>query len=210
MKNVYRRYGNIVVIELWNHADKTSHETTIDLADLPIADSMRGTWNAVPARSPKGKFYAMAKIWDCDRQKSVNTGLHRLILGLTDRKMEGHHKDNNGLNNRRYNLEAVDHKRNMRERTPGRDWAAIDTRRLVADEYRKERAIAADVALTHGITRQMLWKIRDDSRIESAAAIDYRDRCKVAGVRTLEELKLRAKSASSAKYSAIRGDLSPK
>lgn len=40
--------------------------------------------------------------------------MHRLILGLTDRKVVGDHRDGNGLNNRRSNLRSCTQAENMR------------------------------------------------------------------------------------------------
>lgn len=45
--------------------------------------------------------------------------MHRQILGITDPKIEVDHRDNDGLNNRRYNLRTCTHVQNMRN-TPSR------------------------------------------------------------------------------------------
>lgn len=57
-------------------------------------------WNAQPSRST---FYAVRSEW-VSYKKRKHIRMHRVILGLTDRNVEGDHKDRNGLNNQRHNL----------------------------------------------------------------------------------------------------------
>ncbi len=45
-----------------------------------------------------------------------NVKMHRLILGLTDSKIQADHKDNNGLNNQRSNLRICNHQQNCLNR----------------------------------------------------------------------------------------------
>lgn len=45
-----------------------------------------------------------------------NILMHRLILGLTDPKIFGDHKDHNGLNNQRNNIRICSHNQNMQNR----------------------------------------------------------------------------------------------
>ena len=69
------------------------------------------------------RWYAMCvigRLWyartdirrpDCKRSALM---IHRLILGITDRKVHVDHIDGDGLNNRRSNLRACSHSENLR------------------------------------------------------------------------------------------------
>lgn len=61
-------------------------------------------WHAQKCRDA---FYAERKEWDASKKKMVRVAMHRLILGLTDKNIEGDHIDRNGLNNQKNNLRAV-------------------------------------------------------------------------------------------------------
>lgn len=54
-------------------------------------------------------------------QKPTRTYMHRLILGLTDRKQESDHVDRNGLNNQRRNLRTATRSQNMKNRMAQRN-----------------------------------------------------------------------------------------
>lgn len=60
--------------------------------------------------SSRGMFYAKRE----DRGKEVK--MHRLILGLTDPKIEGDHRDRDGLNNQRNNLRVATRSQNCHNR----------------------------------------------------------------------------------------------
>jgi len=68
-------------------------------------------WCALKA--PK-TFYAIRR--DNDVKKST-IYMHRQILKLTDRNIQGEHRDNNGLNNQRSNLRACTNLENQRNKT---------------------------------------------------------------------------------------------
>ncbi len=56
--------------------------------------------------------YVQRKSMD-EKGKRVNIRMHRLILGLTDPKVFGEHKDHNGLNNQRGNLRLATNAQNQ-------------------------------------------------------------------------------------------------
>ena len=147
-----------------------------------ISQATGGQWYAAPAKAPRGKYYAQCK------SSGKTILMHRVILNLTDPLIEGHHIDNNGLNNKRANLEKRSHRDNIRARWPDKDWSAIDILRSTADEYREERLIAARVRSAHSMTRQGIWKIRIGTVRESPAALEYRRECDQRGMRTLSAL----------------------
>src|ERR1035437_8173818 len=64
-----------------------------------------GPWHAQRSRST---FYATFS--------QRNLGMHRVIVGVTDPKDQVDHEDNDGLNNRRYNLRVATHAQNQRNR----------------------------------------------------------------------------------------------
>jgi len=187
MKNPYEVFGRVVRMEVWY---KTPFYCWFDTADLPRVQEYSGLWYANPARAPKGKYYVMAKFYDSVAKTTRSVMLHRHILKLTDPKVEGHHVDNDGLNNRRENLQAVTHKVNMRERWSNKDWEWLDAAHVDREEYRKERKIAARIAKENGLTRAGMWRIRlSQPGTGSERAKAYRTACYDAKVRTLRELQ---------------------
>jgi hypothetical protein len=187
MTNPFEVYGRVVRMEVWHRSRQLF--CWFDTADLQLAQSYSGLWYANPARAPSGKYYVMAKFWDPAKKQSKSTMFHRVILGLTDPEIEGHHKDNDGLNNRRDNLVAVSHKVNMRERSPNRDWQWLDAARDQAAIYRAERIIATAIQKQFELTRAALWKIRVGHTKGSCAARAYRDAIDAEHLQTLAQLQ---------------------
>lgn len=64
-------------------------------------------WHALKHRDT---FYAAR--WIGGRKNKKYFYMHRVILGLTDSKIEGEHADNNGLNCQRYNLRIATRSQN--------------------------------------------------------------------------------------------------
>lgn len=78
----------------------------IDDPDWPLVS--RYKWRA---KKSKQTFYAIAHDYSSGRDHSLR--MHRLILGLTDPKEQGDHRDGNGLNNQRHNLRTASHSQNQ-------------------------------------------------------------------------------------------------
>ena len=79
----------------------------IDEADLELVSGYK--WYA---HKDKNTFYAYANVRRADGSWT-KVKMHRLILGLTDRKTQADHCDGNGLNNRRVNLRACKNTENQ-------------------------------------------------------------------------------------------------
>ena len=157
------------------------------------AQAFNTTWYANAARKSKTKWYVQARVYNRETRKSTTVMLHRIILGLTDPAIEAHHKDNDGLNNRRRNLEPLTHIQNLRagrkhSKRCGLTWDKIDEGRKLAIEYRLERQIAATVATVFDVTRIHMYRIRN-GQAQSSPAKAYRAAVALAGVRSLQELK---------------------
>jgi hypothetical protein len=188
MKNPYEIQGESVSITVRKAKPRAFLDAWIDLADLPKVQAFRGTWYASEARAPVGKHYVFGKQWNRETKKSTTISLHRLLFDFPP--CEVHHVDNDGLNCRRLNLDALTHQANIREHWPERDWAPIDKARQVAKEYRQERLIAAQVAREFGLGRQNLWRIRRGYVTSSPAAESYLQRISAANIRPLEMLMI--------------------
>lgn len=117
MKNVYFEACGIVFITV--KYKETSYDCRVDSADLPKLLDLDVSWYANPAKASAGKFYVMGK------HKRKTLMLHRVILGLTDERFVNH-KDNDGLNNTRENLEICTPKENTRAHWQDRDWTDYD------------------------------------------------------------------------------------
>lgn len=59
-------------------------------------------------------YYATRTFQEGEKRKQIK--MHREILGLTDPKQLGDHKDNDGLNNQRNNLRACNYSENARNK----------------------------------------------------------------------------------------------
>lgn len=76
--------------------------TVVDIEDLPLIQGHNWRVDAYGyAERGEGSYSEYRKIY-----------MHRVILGLTDRSIEGDHIDHDKLNNTRNNLRAVSHKGN--------------------------------------------------------------------------------------------------
>ncbi len=112
------------------------------------------------------------------------------ILGSHLAELDVHHKDNDGLNNRRRNLEAMTHKRNMREGAAPRDWEAWDREKAEeaarVEVFKKAVRIGLEVAEEFGLVRQQLWLIRNSVMPKSKAAQRFWDRVRLEAPEILE------------------------
>jgi hypothetical protein len=109
MKNKYKTIDDYVIIYMQRrNGDK--YETVIDLDDLPKLLELNCTWYAHYYQSPK-KWYACATI------NSKTIMLHRLLMGVTDRKIRVDHEDYNTLCNRKSNLRIANATLNARNRS---------------------------------------------------------------------------------------------
>lgn len=164
MKNRYSEQGEVTLINVWcvdGWRDRyESLAVVVDTADLPLLLSHSITWYAQKARAPFGKYYVFSKVRDKETGRHRTISLHRLLMGEPV-GMDVHHKDNDGLNCRRSNLEVLTHQENHRARKQGKDWEAHDK---AADEKRNramEKRRAREVVKQTGFTRQYIWQIRN-------------------------------------------------
>lgn len=182
--------GRDAVIEVWDYVAKCKRDCWIDACDLAIVSAFKSTWLAHHARKSTSKWYVIGKQYDPGTRKCKTVMFHRLLLGVIDPNVEVHHKDNDGLNNRRSNLELLTHQQNMRERDPRRDWAHLDDARRVSALCRSERLIAKKIQDEFGITRAHMYSIRMSRvSIRSAPSEAYYCAIKAVGLKTLEELQ---------------------
>lgn len=153
----------------------------IDLVDIPKITELGLHWRLSPAKAPEGKYYVQS------RKQGKVILLHRVILGLTDPAIEGHHINNDGTDNRRCNLEAVSHINNHRARKPNADWNEYDRVKAASLEYATERKIADELGKRFGVSRAMLYKVRRGIGGRKTRA-EYEKLCLAAGVRTLDQM----------------------
>jgi len=79
----------------------------IDEADWDLV-----RWHKWCARKDRNTFYAQASVRRADGTLT-KVQMHRLLLGMTDPKIQCDHLDGDGLNNRRANLRTCTHTQNM-------------------------------------------------------------------------------------------------
>jgi len=92
--------------------DGSVHVTTVDAAEYALVADYR--WYVLIGNS--GVVYALAS-----PPRECTVGMHRLILGVTDPKVEVDHIDHNGLNNTRANLRVCTKTENLRNSRRRRD-----------------------------------------------------------------------------------------
>jgi len=135
---------------------------SIDRADFKLVDSYPGSW--VAKWNPTAQtFYARNNAgygWKAGY-------MHRLILGVTDRKIQIDHKDHNGLHNWRDNLIRSDVKLNGFNRR-GAERGSISGRRNVYWNQREQK--------------YMVWFVHNGQRYYFGyfADIDVADRVAIA------------------------------
>lgn len=181
MKNKYTIDGDIVRIKLktperlrGEYSDYL--EAIIDLPDLEKLLAVNCTWYPNPAKAPKGKFYVMTKMrWRPESQVFRTVMLHRFLIGKPT--YEVHHKDNDGLNNRRKNIQDVTHIINMRAQFGPRDWGAYEANKKSKEQriavFKKLVDIGKQIQEFKGLTRTQLFKIRTKVLPRSTTARMY-------------------------------------
>lgn len=123
----------------------------IDKADEDFARQF--SWYAVPVTN--GRFYAHARV----RKTGKRILMHRALMDAP-KGMVVHHRNNNGLDNRRSNLEVMTNRKNVKQAFSGRStgvyfdqnsgrWrAAIRVSLGMYDDEATARAVAAKLMLT--------------------------------------------------------------
>lgn len=94
----------------------------IDVADIPLLGMCSARWVANKFRCSSETLYVVSH-----RGRKKYFLLHRVILGLTDRRLFADHRDGNGLNNSRSNLRVA---------TPSQNAANSRRRRNGTSVYR--------------------------------------------------------------------------
>lgn len=99
------------------HADSTTRLISLTKGQFAIVDAADFEWLnqwkwCVTSDKKRHCFYAVRRTWNPLTKRNSYVLMHRLILGLTNPKIEGEHRDLDGLNNRRSNLRACTHQQN--------------------------------------------------------------------------------------------------
>lgn len=82
----------------------------IDEQDLEILSEINARWNTFTTNRSAGKYYVQSRI------NSRTIYLHRILLGVEDRRVQIDHIDGNPLNNCRSNLRIVTDSENKQNR----------------------------------------------------------------------------------------------
>lgn len=113
----YRNYELIFVFYSMKEITLTQGKVAlVDDSDYEYLSQWK--WHTVIPKT-KHTFYAARKtsIKNLINSKRKQVLMHREILCLTDRKIEGEHKDHDGLNNQRNNLRVADRSQNNANRS---------------------------------------------------------------------------------------------
>lgn len=76
-------------------------------------------WKWCAAKSKSGLFYAVRKFRTDGNQTTIL--MHRVIMGVLDKKVLVDHQDMDGLNNQRYNLRIATYSQNNANRSSRKD-----------------------------------------------------------------------------------------
>ena len=94
--------------------DGEVYEVIIDTADLMLVAAHPGRWN-VGHFGHKKEPYCIGHIPLGRKDKHKNVLLHRLLMGEPKRPNVVDHKNGNGLDNRRSNLQVISHADNLKK-----------------------------------------------------------------------------------------------
>ena len=83
----------------------------------------RHSWYVWKDPVNKNLYYCRTNITVNGKQKTYR--FHRLLLGVTDRKIEVDHINHNGLDNRRENLRVCDRNQNQANARPGSNQSSV-------------------------------------------------------------------------------------
>ncbi len=106
MRNSFRIEGSLAFIEL-RRRNKPSLEAIVDVADLPLLSHLDVRFRAVWSKD-SGTFYVNT------HTNCPTTYLHRILMGHPDGVVD--HKDWNGLNCTRENLDSISFGMNIRHK----------------------------------------------------------------------------------------------
>jgi hypothetical protein len=210
MKNGYRLIDEKTVAMTVSWKDQIL-ECIFDRADLSLVGSADARWRAQPAKAPEGKFYVFAKVPSANGRR-MTLGIHQWIMG-SNGDMDIHHKDNDGLNNRRENLEFVSHRYNQQQMCTDGKLAYLMARDDHRDETRAHRWAARQTQKETGLTRQAVWKmVTQGSVTENSTYHTYHRYLKLAheiGIDNLPSAQAEAdkRSAKRALRESINGEL---
>jgi hypothetical protein len=175
MRNRYDIQGDTTLICVYYHSNDLKYgrpmAVAVDTADLPKLLEKRCTWYANPARKSRTKFYAQAKFYDSATKKTRSVSMHRFLMDEPP-GLDVHHVDNDGLNNRRRNLEPCAHIDNQRKhRQDPAYWEAVDAEKYRRAKRRRELAAVRKTVASTGFTRQYVWMVRTGKR-KNAAVVE--------------------------------------
>lgn len=112
--NSYRSEANIfmklIPLSQQSKKNKGKYFAMVDDADYEWLNQWK--WNATKS---KNTFYASRGVWNGMNMTTIL--MHRFILGLVDPKIQGDHKNRNGLDNRRCNLRIATNSQNQANRS---------------------------------------------------------------------------------------------
>lgn len=142
----------------------------VDAQDLDYV-ILFGRWHSAPAKAPAGKFYVFTK-------NAMNSGRRTTIaihtvIAKPEPELEVHHKDNDGLNNKRENLVICNHVHNQREQTTLAQIEAMVEREQGRRDSRAHRYALRRTVEETGLTRQAVWNMVTGKTLKSSAYLAY-------------------------------------
>lgn len=157
MRNHYEVDPTAGCVRIWCYHKTDLHIALVDESDLPRLLNFRCTWYASPARAPLGKYYVFAKRWNPETHRNHTVSLHRFIMEPAE-DLTVHHIDNDGLDNRRVNLDTMSLKLNHRQRQPEKDWEEHDLKESATAGWRETNRKLREIRERFGYSRQHVWK----------------------------------------------------
>lgn len=117
------------------------------------------------ARKSRKSFYAERTVGSHLNGNKESIQMHRVVLGITDPKVQGDHEDGDGLNNQRHNLRECTNTQNQYNKPPR--GATSKYKGVWFDLSRKKWASA----ISHNNTRVVLGRFDT----EQSAALAYNE-----------------------------------